>query len=224
MNLKKIFSAANILTVLIILSVLFIGYFSVKDYFMTPENKLSAAMEMMRQNKPYKAERYFLMATKTDNRDVARLAAYHVGNLYLNGMAGFNKNPQKAVEFLEKSAWLGSTRAAYELALLYDVGDKIPENRDKAIIHMVQAAEDGMPEALYAMGVWAERGYMGDIPMSSIVTVYQMAAKKGHQNAIKSLIAIYKGGYGNFPYNIQQANFWLAQLNQEKQQMKEESK
>lgn len=212
MNLKKIFSISNILIALIICSLVLIASISAKDYFMTPENKLYTALDLMRQNKPHKAERYFLMASKSDNTLISKLSSYYLGNLYLKGDSGFNKNPQKAEAFLEKSALLGSTRAAYELALLYDIGDQIPENRDKAIIYMIQAAEAGNPDALYAMGVWAERGYMDDVPFGKIVKVYEMAAEKGHVNAMKSLIAIYKNGYGEFPYNIERAHFWMQKL------------
>lgn len=214
MNLKKIFSISNILIALIVCSLVFIGCISAKDYFMTPENKLYTALDFMRQNKPHKAERYFLMASKSDNTLISKLSSYYLGNLYLKGGDGFKSNPQKAETYLEKSALLGSTRAAYELALLYDIGDQIPENRDKAIIYMIQAAEAGNADALYAMGVWAERGYMDDVPFGKIVKVYEMAAEKGHVNAMKSLIAIYKNGYGEFPYNIERANFWMHKLNE----------
>ena len=221
MNLKKIFSISNVLIALIVLSIVFIGYVSAKDYFMTPENKLYTALDFLRQNKPHKAERYFLMASKSDNTLISKLSSYYLGNLYLKGSDGFNRNPQKAESFLEKSALLGSTRAAYELALLYDVGDLIPENRDKAIIYMIQAAEAGNADALYAMGVWAERGYMDEVPFGKIVKVYEMAAEKGQINAMKSLIAIYKGGYGEFPYNIERANFWIQKLKEAEKKAKD---
>ena len=216
MNIKKILTPLYILTILILLSLGVIALVSTKDYFMSPENKLYTALEYMKKNNVRKAEKYFVMSAESDNNVIARLSSYYLGNLYLKGEHGFKINPKKAEKYLTKSANLGSVRSAYELALLYDVGDKIPEDREKAISYMLQAANAKNPDALYAMGVWAERGYMGDVPFGKIVSVYENAAELGQKNAMKSLIAIYSTGFGKFPYNVERANYWENKLTREK--------
>ena len=44
------------------------------------------------------------------------------------------------------------------------------------------------------------------------VALYEKAAYAGVQNAIKSLISIYHGGFGGFPKNIEKEHYWRARL------------
>ncbi len=214
---KKISKLSALLAFLITVCVLIIGYFCVRDFFLTDAQKMGYALTAIQDKKPYKAEKYLLSLTKSEHPKMAERAAYYLANLYLKGENGFSKNPQKAEKYLMLSADKGSVRAAYELALLYDIGSQIPEHRDKALEYMTMAAKQNYAPALYAMGVWAERGYM-DVPFGKIVQVYEMAANQGYQNAMASLISIYSNGYGPFPYNIQRANYWLHQLQKSKKE------
>ena len=122
---------------------------------------------------------------------------------------------QKAVFYYEQAASLDMPAAQYELALLYDNGDKIPENRDKAINLMMKAAKT-LPEAKYALAVWIERGYLGKPNQAWAVALYEQAANAGIKNAMKSLISIYHGGYGRFPDNIRREQYWRRRLRERK--------
>lgn len=86
----------------------------------------------------------------------------------------------------------GDAVAAYKLALLYDTGDRVPENRERAIFWLQKAEQQNLPEAQYVMAVWAERNYFGVASKDLVIPMYEAAARQGHLNAMKSLANIYR--------------------------------
>lgn len=220
MKKKKISGLSSLVFILIILSIIGIGAVTLKDFFMTPSEQLQTAIGALEDGRIRKAERYFLMANESDDKDVAVTSASYLGQLYLAEGQKVQDNIQKAAPyykkaamFLEKAAAAGIADAQYKLALMYDTGDKIPENRAKAMAWMNEAAKQGYPDALYGLGVWVERGYMGDdIPMDKVILLYETAAQKGNVNAMTSLIAIYSGGFQEVPANPQKATHWMENL------------
>lgn len=209
-NTKK--STSKILLILIVLSVCFVGYITLQDFFKTPGEKIVLAQQKIAEGKPKQAERLLKMALNTTNENEEREASYLLGLLYATGGNGLPINGRWAEMYLEKAALMGEIEAAYQLALMYDVGTKIPENRVKAISWMMRAAQQGYAPAEYGLGVWAEREYLGPVQMDKVVALYTRAAEKGHTNAMRSLIAIYTGGFGGFPRNLEQAVYWTRQL------------
>ena len=117
-------------------------------------------------------------------------------------------NYPQALRCLTRAADGGITQAQYELALLYDAGDKIPENRDLAKKYMAMAVESDLPEAHYVTAVWTERGYFGAPDIRSVIRHYEYAANRGSENAMKSLIVL----YGEVLSNPERQNYWLNQL------------
>lgn len=220
MKKKKISGLMTLVFILIILSVIGIGAVTLKDFFMTPSEQLQAAIGALEDGRIRKAERYFLMANESEDKDAVITSAYYLGQMYLAEGQKFKDNIQKAAPsykkaalFLEKAAAAGIVDAQYQLALMYDTGDKIPENRAKAMAWMNEAAKQGYPDALYGLGVWVERGYMGDdIPMDKVILLYENAAAKGNVNAMTSLVAIYSGGFKEVPANPEKAAFWMENL------------
>lgn len=120
------------------------------------------------------------------------------------------KNYRAALKNLTKAAEGGMAESQYTLAVMYDVGDKIPENRDLALKWMKAAADQDYPNALYAMGVWMQRGYMGDYQPADLMILYERAAEKGNINAITGLIALYDGE------NPDRQAYWYRQLQERK--------
>ena len=123
------------------------------------------------------------------------------------------ENYRGALVSLTRAAKGGEVQAAYQLGLLYDVGDKVPENRNLAIEHMKQAEKAGLADAQYALAVWTERGYFGDPDVAQAVALYEQAAEQGHQNAMKSLIVLYGTGLDGIPANKERQNYWIEKLN-----------
>jgi TPR repeat protein len=87
---------------------------------------------------------------------------------------------------------------------MFDVGDKIPEDRKQALKYMKMASEQGMADACYALAVWQERGYpTGQDP----IDLYEKAAQQGNKNAMTSLIVRYEGN------NPERQLYWYNKLN-----------
>ena len=212
MNKDKLSVSVRYLLVLVLTPLLiFIGAALEKSWHMTPETHFQEAFALLNNNQPEKALPHLLLANKSQYNSFKILSAYQLAQIYRKGANGIPSNIQKAVFYYEQAASMGMPKAQYELALLYDIGDKIPENRDKAIYYMMEAAKV-LPEAKYALAVWIERGYFGETNQAWAVALYEQAAHAGIKNAMKSLISIYHGGYGRFPDNIRREQYWRRHL------------
>ena len=200
-----------LLVIFLTITLIGLGAVLTKSWNMTPERHFEQAVSLLYENKAPKALPHFLLANKSPFSFIRQLSSYHLAKIYHKGIDGVPVNMKKAVFYYEQAAGLKMPKAQYDLALLYDTGDKIPENRDKALHYMMEAAKV-LPEAKYALAVWIERGYLGKPNQAWAVALYEQAANAGIQNAIKSLIAIYHGGFGGFPKNIQKEQYWRARL------------
>lgn len=180
---------------LISLAVMSIFYCAFQDFWLSPTEQLAKAYQAEQDQLFYKAERYYRMASQGKEQSVATQAAYRLGHLYRTGASSFSANGEKARLFLEQAAVAGLPEAQYELALMYDVGDQIPENRDKAVQWMRRAAEQGYVNAVYAFGVWIERAYLGTPDMNQVIRLYEQAAAHNHVQAMTSLTALYAAGF-----------------------------
>lgn len=188
-----------------------VGCVLLRYWNQTPETHFLDAMWLLEENQPERALKQFILAQKSKDPLTKKLSSLYLGHLYHHGPNGIPINVEKAVFYYEQAAELGSLEAMYTLALLYDIGDKIPENKEKAKIYMTQAAQE-LPEAQYSMAVWIERGYFGKPNTRRAVRLYEKAANAGIQNAVKSLISIYHGGFGGFPKNVEKEQYWRAKL------------
>lgn len=211
-NVKKSSYLTRTLLLLIIIAVSGVIYTSFKDFTLSPTEQFELAQKAEKENSPFKAERYYLMASTSSDKNVSKLAAYYLGNLYRLGGNGFPINGPKAEMFLEQAALQNLPQAQYELALMYDVGDKILENREKAARWMNLAAQNGYIDAIYSLGVWVERGYLGEPDMQKVLALYEQAAQHGHIYAITSLIALYSGGSKKVEPNPEKATYWMNKI------------
>ena len=203
------------LIVLLSLFLLGLGAVLTRSWKMTPESHFEKATILMEKNRLDEALSHFILATKSDYRSIKLMSFYHLARLYQKGTPKLPVNMKKAVYYYEQAAAMKLPIAQYQLALLYDVGDKIPEDRKKAIDLMLQAAET-LPEAKYALAVWIERGYLGKTNQAWAVALYEQAANAGIKNAMRSLISIYHSGYGHFPENIRREQHWRSRLEDKK--------
>ncbi len=104
----------------------------------------------------------------------------------------------------------GDAQAAYRLALLYDIGDRVPENRERAIYWLQKAEQANLADAQYVMAVWAERKYFGPASKELVLPMYEAAARQGHLNAMKSLANIYR------TTDPEKHQFWMKQIRRHK--------
>lgn len=225
-NIKKGRRLSHFLFLLIAISLFGIIYLALKDFMLTPAQQFEVAQSAEKEGSYKRAERYYLMVINGQDKNASKLASYYLGSLYRKGAPDFPISGKKAILFLEQAAQQGLPQAQYELAVMYDVGDKIKTNRSKAVAWMNTAAQQGYTDALYGLGVWIERGYLGNPDMTKVVALYERAAAQNHVYAITSLIALYSGGLGGFPADAQKASYWMNKLAEmaQPQQKKEEEK
>lgn len=212
MKKKKTSKLSTVIFGLVIVTFLCVCALAAKDMFLTPAERLDAGLNALNKEQYQKAERYLIMAGDGEDKMISLQADYLLGELYARGGKNFKPNGKKAEMFLERAAVAGVPTAQYQLALLYDNGDKIPENRQKALFWMNEAARAGYTDALYGLGVWLERGYMGAVPMDKVIALYEQAAANGQQNAMTSLIAIYGGGVEGVKPDVAKSLYWAEKL------------
>ncbi len=214
---------ARFVFVLMFLGFFALVYMAYKDFSLTPAERFEYAQQAEKKGQFSMAERYYISAAGSSDKDVSKVAAYYLGLLYKRGEKNFPINGKRAEMYLEQASLENLPQAQYELALMYDVGDKIPENRERAVHWMNLSAKQGYTDALYSLGVWIERGYLGKPDMSKVVVLYEKAAQQNHIYAITSLIALYSGGFSEFPRDTEKATLWmnkLVELNQKNNNIK----
>lgn len=211
-NDKKKTNIRRVTAFVLVVSVLAVAALIARDLFLSPADQLKRGLDNLNAGRYAIAERALILAANTGDATVSPEAAFLLGELYRKGASDFPANGPKAALFLEQAAGAGMPMAAYRLALMYDNGDQVVENRAKALFYMNEAAKSGLTDALYALGVWLERGYMGAVDMNKVVALYERAAEQGNKNAMTSLTAIYAGGFGAFPSNIERSVYWRGRL------------
>ncbi len=212
LKIKKGARFSSFLFTLTILSVGGVIYGVTKDFFLSPIEQFQIAQQADFNKEFKKAERFYLLSERSKDISVSRLSSYYLGLLYKKNEARGLQNFNEAKRFLTKAAELGLPQAQYELALLYDTGDKIKEDRDQALFWMKKAADSGFVEAEYAYGVYLDRGYKAGEGISQALLYYEKAANKGHQRAIKGLALIYKMGADGIAPDADKATFWMNKV------------
>lgn len=187
-------------------------YLSFRDFFIPSEQQFEKAVAAENEKSYKKAERYYLLASKSEKGALKQISFYYLGMMYKKKDAGVLKNYQLAERYLEKSAKLGLKQAQYELALLYDAGDKIPENREKACLYMKMAVDQNFAPAEYVWAVWLERGYFEKEGLKESLPYYERAANKGYMPAIKGLALIYQLGSGDILPDAEKARYWYEKI------------
>ena len=200
--------------IFLLLALYFIGVFyaSFNDFFIEKSAQFELALKADADKQCQKAEKYYLLASKSETGELKRLSFYYLGMLYKKKEAGVLKNYQKSARYLEKSANLGLKQAQYELALLYHAGDKIPENMEKAISYMQLSVEQQYAPAEYVWAVWIERGYIGKVSPQDSLSYYEKAAYQGYMPAMKGLALLYQLGTNDVQKDPKKAQYWYEQI------------
>ena len=158
---------------------------------MSPQDHLRAGLSAY-QLKDYKSAGRHLKAASQQN-DAA--AFFILGSMQLTGQ-GMPKDAKSAAVNFEKSANLGYRHGQYMIALLYDRGEGVIENKQKALNWALLAAAQGDREATYASAVWLERGYSGKSEPFLAVSLYEKAAEQDFAPAQTLVGIMYAKGVG----------------------------
>ena len=183
-----------------------------KNANMSASEHMHHGLLALQEEKYTKAKTHLLRAAQSQNAK----AFFILASMELEGKNEKAKaNPKEAAFYLENAANLGMKDAQYTLALLYDRGEGVIQDKHKALNWALLAAAQRDVKALYSCAVWLERGYSGKPEPHQALNFYEYAAAQGHQNAMATLISIYSGGT-EIPANKERAEYWKKQLQTQK--------
>ena len=119
---------------------------------------------------------------------------YRLGWMLLNGV-GTEKNISQAKEYLEKSAGVGNLFAGYQLArLILSEDGASPEEVEKALAYLQQAAKAENPYAAYFLGMLYQEGWHVPKDTPEAVRLFRLSAKQGNEFAAYRLGKLYLSG------------------------------
>ncbi|MGD8940790.1 MAG: hypothetical protein PVJ72_15505, partial [Gammaproteobacteria bacterium] len=107
---------------------------------------------------------------------------FQLGMIYLTGKE-VDKDPKKAVRYLQLAAEDDHTKAQLQLADLYLVGLEVEKDYFAAAKWFKKAAEQGNADAQYNLGNLFRKGLGVHKSNSKAVHWYRLAAKQGHMKA-----------------------------------------
>lgn len=174
--------------------------------------QVSLAMMLM-DGQGVKADRAAAMAwmEKAAQQGNAR-AQFNLGSFYVDGRAG-QKDVKLAQEWLVKSAEGGFAPAQLNLARLLLTGERTGERAGDggktARYWYEKAANQGVPEAAYAVGIISQLGADGKRDAVAALEWFERAAKGGNRDAMYRLGQMYADGDG-VAKSAGEAYMWLA--------------
>ena len=107
----------------------------------------------------------------------------------------------------QKLAEQGDARAQFNLAIMYENGDGVPQDNQKAVEWYRKAAEQGHANAQLNLGFMYEKSYGVPQDKQKAVEWYRKAAEQGHATAQYNLAIMYKKGEG-VPQDKKKAVEW----------------
>ena len=100
-------------------------------------------------------------------------------------------NYSEAIKYFTKAAELGDIEAHSRLAYMHQDGEGVEEDQGKEIYHLEKAAIGGHPHARYLLG---RHEYNNNNNLDRAIKHTIIAATQGHDEAIKTLMSMFKDG------------------------------
>ena len=119
-------------------------------------------------------------------------ALYMLGCHYFQGSMGLKKDLQKANEYYNKAAELGSNEGHHTLGTLYENGIGVEKDENKALHHYRLAAIGGMHDSRHALGILAYKSKNQDMELA--MKHWIMAAELGVDESLEHVKSGYKQG------------------------------
>ena len=113
-----------------------------------------------------------------------------------NAAAYDKKNHAQAIEVFKPLAEKGDAKAQFQLGLMYDRGQSVPQDYAQAVIWYRKAAEQGFSDAQINLGVMYDIGLGVAQDDAQALNWYRKAAEQGNPTAQVNLGRKYKNGHG----------------------------
>jgi len=117
-------------------------------------------------------------------------AIHHLGEVFLFGSHGLQKDMRRAVELYTEAAELGSIEALFDLGLSYDRGEGFQEDKAKAVEYFTKAAMQGHVESRNHLGYFE----VGKVNCDRAVRHLLISAKLGYKDSLESIKNMYTAG------------------------------
>ena len=171
-------------------------------------------------------------------------AAYRLGLVHQQGLAGAPRDPRLATRYFERAAEAGHPWAQFRLAQMLDVSGTnrarslelktaaanagvaeaaallgtqyregrggVPRDAAEAARWFAVAAENGVPEAQYNLGLMHYRGEGVPRQLYEALKWMRQAATNGHVPAQRAVGQLYLTGLDTMGQDFQEARTWLA--------------
>lgn len=122
--------------------------------------------------------RWYLKAAM-QNHTQAQLC---VADIYMKGNSAVQCNVSKALEWLNRAAFLGETAAQFQLGIIYEDGEIVEKNISKALSWYSRAAEQGDGDAQIRMGEIYEQGIGIEANKKEAIKWYTAATRQSADN------------------------------------------
>ena len=127
--------------------------------------------------------------------------------LLLFGMTGVVTADDYELHLLRTAAETGNMKAQYDLALMYDKGQGVPQDYQQAVRWYTKAAEAGNMKAQHNLALMYDNGQGVPQDYQQAVRWYAKAAEAGNTKAQYNLAAMYFEGKG-IPQDSVLAHVW----------------
>lgn len=156
-----------------------------------------------------------LLKTKFPNQVIltqeeAALAreAFNKGVGHLLGTDGFEKDPDKSIQYFLEAAEIGSVDAQWNLGLLYNEGIGVELNPDEARYWFEKAAKAGHSRAQFNLSLMYMTGRGVERDFTKASELLQLSAENGYIDAAFGLAELYTVGQG-VPQDYSKAVEWF---------------
>jgi TPR repeat protein len=121
----------------------------------------------------------------------------------------------KSLSILESDAQDNDAEALCDLAFMYNVGDGLPVDREKAFNYYQRAADTGYYRGLYNLGFMYSNGQGVKQDKAKAANYYGIAAQQGHTWAQNNLGLLYDQGEG-VQKDKEMAVYWYSRAAEQK--------
>ena len=115
----------------------------------------------------------------------------------------------EAVKGFKLLAEQGDPRGEYGLAIMYDLGEGVPQSSKKAFEYYRAAAEQGFADAQNNLGVMYDQGEGVKNNYKEALKWYKLAAENGNRDAPNNIGVLYMTGLGT-PRDFLMAHKWFT--------------
>ena len=117
-------------------------------------------------------------------------AINHLAEKYFHGKLGLQKDVQKGAELITEAAALGSTKALFNLGVVYSTGMGVEKDEAKSIHYYKKAAMQGNVQSRHNLGLIVRQ--KGDYDRA--VRHLLISAKMGHNNSLEMIKVMFMIG------------------------------